>query len=61
MLKLLRAGAHVMAYHGFRVLDVFPASAVGEPLLKDKDIRHFTDPMYHVWAQLLVGLLCGIT
>ena len=52
------AGGHVMAHHGFRVLDVFPITAVGEALLLPNDIRHYSKVMYTLWANLLVRLLC---
>ena len=53
------AAARVMAHHGFRVLDVFPATAVGEALLVRNDIRHYTAPMYTLWANQLAHFLCG--
>ena len=52
------AGAHVMAYHGFIVLDVFPLTAAGESHLLPNDIRHYTTQMYHTWAHMLVTQLC---
>ena len=51
------AGAHVMAHNGFRVLDVFPTTAVGESLLLNNDIRHYSPAMCALWASQLARLL----
>eukprot|EP00617_Octactis_speculum_P016663 CAMPEP_0185747626 /NCGR_PEP_ID=MMETSP1174-20130828/6261_1 /TAXON_ID=35687 /ORGANISM="Dictyocha speculum, Strain CCMP1381" /LENGTH=187 /DNA_ID=CAMNT_0028422891 /DNA_START=55 /DNA_END=615 /DNA_ORIENTATION=- len=42
-------GAWVMGRHGMGILDVYPMTAVGEELLLDGDIRHYSNEMYSLW------------